>query len=512
MSLAPALSKILINSVDYAEYVIGNLTVELPTIIEGIGGANFRLRNLNGECNAISPFHDVDIRIWREGDTETSVLTGKVMKKTAVGSKSNNEFYLDIEVEDLGYEAIVPPAFLTKGYSESTPKTIIQDALALTTSLSLDITDDASELDSTHDEPFEAWTPMQVIQKMCQISKAGTAIGANGYIDTSGKVHIFKRGKYTSAITPVILNYQYIQDVHPVRSKFTHYGTAEQMYPLSGDMCESLTPAEGVWTSGDSGTVWLDPEIKNIGDASIKKYLEYWYGMVYSKLTFTYNAGYEPDLTENFGLQNTVFQLRGEKVFDGTFKMFLEDDAGNKVVRNLPMTVERNDGTFEWSLVTAPIGLINSHEWQQWTGTTFNWAKIKKLHFWMLFSGAPVLSPEQKISSGTFWIDGFRMNIKRYRYTETATATYGTRTQKSSFGEETSDAECQKIAEAFINDAKTLDERIEQLTVEGNNGYKPAYKQPIILSNEGIDKTFRIVNITHEVENTKWKTILDLIL
>ena len=486
--------------------IIESLTITLPLLSRGVGGFSCKLPNTNGEYTGkITDFDHILIYLWRKGASMKKVFGGKILLPGTEGYGSSQEYYLLLSGMDIGQELLVPPNLMKKVYETVNGKTIIQDAIDLCNEVTKKFVDVDNEIASTHDFEFQEVTPHAVIKDVCEIAKtSGGAVGFDGYIDPAGNVHIFKRGKYTSSVslTERIEHYKKEDDVHRVRNKIKVYGAAERAYPPDrDDWTESLTPADGSWTSGTgTGSVSFDTAEKILGTGSIK--LDVTGSDYYGRLIFTLNDGKEANCYDvPDGYADITFQVKLEEAYSGDITLQLEDDAGMVCRREL--NAKKN----EWVLVNLACGRGARDQWTYNLSNTqpFNWKKVKKVDVTCHFPAT---------GTGAFWIDNLFFNKRRFEgVAEDATSQskYGVRWKEPIIDDSLkSDAECLKRAESFLD---FLREKVITLTnfeVEGDNDFKPGDKQLVVIPNDNIDEYFRILEVRHVIRGVNWSTFLTL--
>jgi len=162
-----------------------------------------------------------------------------------------------------------------------------------------------------------------------------------------------------------------------------------QSYSSSpGAWSESLSPPEGVWSSGTgTGNVYLCSDQKVEGSYSIEhrtEGLDYW-----GCLVFTLHDDMEVD-TNVFTL--LAFYIRLESNFD-FIRVELHDYAG-MVVRRYVDGLRSN----EWIGLTLGMGDAYSEDWEHCLSNTqpFDWSEVKTILCYANFEGT---------GTGSFWID-----------------------------------------------------------------------------------------------------------
>jgi len=486
--------------------IVENLTITLPLLNRGVGGFTCKLPNMNAEYTGeISDFDHILLYLWRKGANIKKVFGGKILLPGTEGYGSSQEYYLLLNGMDIGQELLVPPNLVKKVYENVNGKTIIEEAIDLCNEVTKKFVDADNEIASTHDFEFQEVTPDSVIKDVCENAKtSGGAVGFDGYIDPAGNVHIFKRGKYTSSVslTEKIEHYKKEDDVHRVRNKIKVYGAAERAHPLDKDAwTESLTPADGSWSSGTgTGSVSFDTTEKIVGTGSIK--LAVTGSDYYGRLIFTLNAGKEANCYDvPDGYADITFQIKLQEAFSGDITLQLEDDAG-MVCRK-----ELNAKKAEWVLVNLACGRVAKDQWtySPFNSQVFDWKKVKKVDITCHFPAT---------GTGAFWVDNLFFNKRRFEgFAEDATSQgkYGVRWKEPIVDDSLkSDAECLKKAESFRDFLKEKVITLTDFEVEGDNGFNPGDKQLVAIPNDDINEYFRILEIRHVIRGVNWSTFLTL--
>jgi len=504
-----------------AKDAIDEMTLRMSLLSKGIGGGNIRLLNTNAEyTDKVNEFDTILIYLWREGSTMTKIFGGKIIKVTAEGSLTSGEYYLNCEVEDFGHELLAPPNLITKTYENTDGNTIVNDAIAACSFVTNIFVEDIA---STHNLEFEDETPYNVIKEIMEKGEdAAGNVGYDGYVDPAGNLVMFARNSKTSGITPTIYEYSRSKDAHPVRNWVKVRGANEKTYPTPRDnWCETtLTPTEGSW-SADFGygagainvqsTPFIDAKI---GSAVIE--VNVTTATMYVTATFTFNAGYEPDLSSPHSYRKLEMWIAVEDQYSGTIYVILEDDAGNKTMRSV-QTGEKKT----WNHINLEIGKGYEAYWDEDPANTasFNWAKIKKISIQAGFRGVETvwwlqwlpIQPVGAEGTGKLLIDAMHLAEATFEAVAEDTASqskYGVRKAKPKKDKDLkSDEECKRAAEDELKKLKESAEQVETLLVEGNY-YKVGYKQNV--STQDFNITWRILECVHTLVGTIWDTELKI--
>lgn len=560
------------NEIEVQEKVLGEMKITLPTLLNGIASVQFKLDNTDSlYTGEFEEFDPLEVSLWRAGSEPTLIFSGRIMVIKFIGNINKNDYSLQVIAEGKGYKLISPPNFLKKKYDNEGGKQIMIDAVDLTDLGKL--IDPGSECTSIHDYDFKYATPMQVLRQILRDAKAGAAIGFNGFVSVTGTVYIFERGRYGGNgidLTGKIRNYVLSRDMHRVINEQTVYGIAKKCYPANQDLwtepvlgntsnmtadadsgqkivsvvhasgfnvgdhvkiediasqeCNRIANisgsdlimednlvnnytvaasgkvtelyiVDGHWESGQN--LRFDDVKKLIGDHSIKTFGGPYY---YLRSRFILNEGKEANCYDDYGLQNLALYVTMDDNFAGLLIVHLQDTASRWIERQVGVGKKT-----EWSLINIPCGRVNKEQWT-YGSSGFSWNAVKVIRVYNNFIGS---------GSGTFWIDRLHFNNARFSHTASDQGSkdaYGTRIGKPIFDDMlNSDLDCQQVAERIINNLKVPLNNVESILVEGSKLFTPAYTQLIVLPNENVSELYHIDKITHIVEKTKWKVLLELI-
>ena len=486
--------------------IIDDLTVTQPILSKGISGAKMHIFNPDGVYTGLVSETDVIlIYLWRDGDAQKKIFGGRVVAPGSDASLTANEFYITIDAHDHGWELHKPASLVDTVYAATSGKTIIQNAVDLCAYLSKKFVDVDNDIASTHDVELNGVTPGNVINDISKIAEtSGGVVGFDGYVDPAGNLNVFKREKYTSPVNPaVVLNYKYNVDTDRIVNKQKVYGAAESIYPAGGDLCESLTPTEGVWSAiTGSSYVYLEDTEKLFGSHSIRGQLEA--NGPTLMMRFTFNSSYEPDCSypplRRYG--EMVFYVKFNNVWNDAIWVVLCDDAGKRVTRYVRATYDN------WAPVVIPMGVKTANkEWLPWPGdATFNWAKIVYVQVYIWTANVN--------NTGSVYIDGLHFGGRRYEgeYEDSASeATYWTRQAEPIVDDGLrSNAQCTLYAKGVVQYLKDAITTFEDFKVIGDNRYLPGYKQTLALTVDNIAADFKIIEVRHKIIETYWETTLML--
>jgi hypothetical protein len=496
--------------------VIDDMTITLPLLENGVSGADLTFPNINGAYTGkISQFDRIIVYLWRKGDTMKKEFGGEVSDYGYNGSEKDNEYYIHLSCMDLGQQLQAPESLLQKSCSSVNGKTIILDAIALCPRLTDKFVDVDGDIASTHDMIYDDVLPYGVVTEICKKAETiGGVIGFDAYVDPAGNAHVFARNKYTSTVdlTGKILTYDHPFNAHSIKNKMTVFGALKKQLPLGGDeWTEPPSDPPPDWDNdGDAGTVisrssesqagnysakgaelesndhrtWIHMRRKNIGvvpcDFPKKHYKKVWF-----KLKWKNSRGYQPWYGEVILRKNSTHYVSHQ--FSGAIVAKQDDWVVFEISVGRDETAE--DYSKTWT------------KWGNWVDE--DWAEITEAIFTLVWDPIPG-------GNGELFADGlhFKTYCNATVSDPVSIAKYGVRcAEPQSDDALQSDDECEKKAKSLID---FLKESIESLplTIDGDNAFVPGYKQRIIISNDGLDVYFRILEITHHVRGVDWTTTL----
>jgi len=488
---------------------IESLEITLPILSRGLAGAKFKLPNFNQQYTGKVKEHDVTlIWLYRTGDTAKKVFGGRVSKVSYEGTAGAPEYYIYVECMDHGDEMQVPPSLLQKVYTGTNGKTIIKDAVALCSYLSNYGVDRSNAIASTHSYVFDEKTPWNVIRDVadaCQTSSG--AVGFDGYVDPAGNLWIFARGANNSTVdlTDKIIRYKIEYDTYRVKNKIKVYGKAGQIgVPGDSGRCEP--------SDMDSWTVdSLDNWILDIGAAKYVSMTIKKVGATSLQCNTQTDSPYEVKFHRN--LSSICLFGKGAYQTLNFFIMIYWGPAGTKTVQlyapdssnyfyaTMNVTTYNN-----WAFNQFELG--PNQEYDEVKNPSGPWHKVGSPSWANITAIAFDITSNQ--ADGVF-LDGLYFGHGRWRGTaedSTSQSLYGVRMPEPTIDDSlTSDDECSKRAQSLLAYYK---DKVTTLTVEtfGNNAFKPGDMQNITLSNDNISGSFRILEITHTLQDVLWKTEL----
>jgi hypothetical protein len=468
---------------------IESLEITLPILSRGLAGAKFKLPNFNGQYTGKVKEHDI-VLIWlyRTDETFTKVFGGRVSKVTYEGIAGGPQYYIYVECMDHGWELQVPPALVQKAYTNTNGKTIIKDAVAVCSYLTDYGVDQSNAIASTHSYVFDEKTPWNVIREVadaCQTS--GGAVGFDGYVDPAGNFWIFPRGSNNSTVdlTDKIIRYKVEYDTYRVKNKIKVYGRQAK---ILGPLDESTSN----WSS--SGTVSLDSGDVMEGSYSIKATRNS-NGV---NLRYHFSNPISCKFSGDYKKLHLWVKVSADN-FDNNAEIYVQlfEDYNNFIGFVKYFKTPSNG---KWIELEIPLG--PGMEWLYYLGIMPNWQNINDLEV-KFMNGYTV-------ANLTLKLDGVRF-IQRYSSTVenlVSEVTYGTRMPEPTVDDSLqSDAECTNKAQSLLS---YYQDKVTTLTVEtfGNNAFRPGDMQSITLSNDNISGSFRILEITHTLQDVFWKTEL----
>jgi len=337
--------------------------------------------------------------------------------------------------------------------------------------------------------------PLDFIAKTAD--KAGV-IGFDYRVEYDGLFAFFARGSKTSPIslTDVIKYSNYRRTVHRFRNRIYVYGATEKVIPYNADYwTESLSNEDGDW-SAQEGTVSLD------GDSYKGSYcilLTSSIGAAFPRAIFTFKSGKEINCNKL-------------KLFKFAYKSACWGVAGCVLSGTLDFAIWDINGRMAEQFIDA-INDVNYHEVDVEMG--------RKAVKWVVFDPAFDWSKIKKIGIGQYLVGGstayLRIDFEHFkgvRYGESyphyncgvaipqenITDPTDIREMVEVDEELHSDAECIARAKAYLD---WLKDEAELLTLQteildfGSNRIQPGDMQPVVLPNENINKSFRVLSIDY---------------
>ena len=489
--------------------LVEELTVTRPLLNNGIAGAKLSIPNFAGSYNGLIKNQDAIIIWLARDDANLGVLAYKVFGGKVVTSTNRGErygaFYIDLDCHGHAYELNIPPALLQKYYAATNGRTIIEDALGLCNYFaqhpiatmwfdnagSSGSTDD--RINSTHDAVYDEELPMTVIQEILEKAKNPAAVqGFDAYETPAGCVigHLRNSLDFVSPIASITPeSYQKSEDWHRVRNKIKVYGCFNDNAQMPKD--ENWTESLLNWVAG-KGTLSLT-DSNEAGTYSI---------LCSTTGTQTlFSRTLQPELMTASGLKRTTknsfgkihfyWLTNGTPVSNGASIVLQAPDTSNYFIQYLSGT----SGSL--TLTLGPDG--------GWTSSgSPNWDNIQKI----------TLSVVSSVSNFGTLIDNLRLREGRFyalKEDSESQSVYGMRMDEPIVDDSLkSDAECQGRAESIIAVLKDLLITLSDVVVDGDHRYNPGDRQRIVVSNDGLDAYFRIIQVQHSVKGTQWNSVLTL--
>jgi len=475
-----------------------NLEIPLPLLSRGIGGATFQLQNFASAYTGLIAEHDkVAIWLYRAGDTAKKVFGGRISKLGYEGIPGAPEYYMHVECMDFGEQLQVPPNLFSKSYDNVNGKTILTDAIALCPDLVSTHVDPNNLIATTHTVDYEEVLPWDVVREiMAAVKKADGTTGFDGYIDPTGDVYVFPWGANTSAVdlTDKIISYRKDGDTYRVKNKNKVYGSSGKIFPSDLDSwSESLSG----WTA-ISGTPSLESTIKREGAHSLRVDAA---SSVEGNIYRIFDVLSKP--------QTFVVWIRIPGNLGGgyAYVRLWAPDSSNYFQADIKSFIEGqcilNFGLLSLALGPNQMYDPNNNPTGAWTKTgNPQWSQISGLQLIICTLGAA----SYYCYDGDFgFLGGAFSGISEDAGSETL---YGTR-MPTPVTDTTlkSDAECLKSAEGLT---KLFKDKVVTWNVRtfGNNAFNPGDMQPIVIANDSINESFRILEIKHKVDDVYWETVL----
>ena len=386
-------------------------------------------------------------------------------------------------------------------------KTIIKDAVALCSYLSDYGVDQGNAIASTHSYEFDEKTPWNVIKEVadaCQTS--GGAVGFDGYVDAPGNLWIFQRNSSNSTVdlTDKIIRYKIDYDTYRVKNKIKVYGK-DGVIGIPGETGYCIPSDKDSWTV-DSLANW----VAVLGELSINtadkvvgaNCLQAWTGAsgnyVHFRRWFSETiSAVGTGLLKTLNLYVYIVDIGA----DIKKLRLLAPDTSNYFELNIETP------TYGWLLKQYQLGTNQEYD------ATFNpngiWNKVGNPN-WMTLKGIEFYTHWANVNKNQL-IDGLYFGHGRWRATasdSTSQGLYGVRMPEPITDDSlTSDDACLKKAQSLLSYYK---DRVTTLTLTtfGDNGFKPGDRLHVVLSNDGIDDYFRILEVRHTLQDVLWQTEL----
>lgn len=490
-----------------------NINIVLPILSRGLAGATFTLPNFDGAYTGdFAEGDDILISLYRTGAAATHVFGGKITKLTP-NSPESPQHYLKVEAIDKGQAMQVPDSLFSAWYAGTGGKGIIIDAVEAA-GLTEDVDPD-DDIASTHDKSFDEVLHWNAVKEMCDAVVMGDGgIGADGYVDHDGVVHVFKRGIHASTVslTDKIKNYSVDNDWYRIRNKVKVYSNPPKVdpanqptiipghaYPSSHDDWTKVADdanwieASGVidWPTADPsplGGDYLRFTAASPGPCSFRR--------VHDLVNCLAKGGFK---SLNFWLKSypsTTYAIRllapdTTSYFETPYNF---PTGGRQAYTDWVLNSIWFGPDYEYNADTNPQGI-----WEPNGSPSPSWQNIRGIMF------IPVWDV-----GWTFSVDGLYYGNAPYQ-AEVAAApgAYGVRCLEPQWVEGLrSDYECEQYAKGLLEYYKNK-VRTVNVSTFGDNAFVPGYMQPITIANDNItDESFRILEIVHHVEDVDWTTSL----
>jgi hypothetical protein len=466
---------------------------------------------MSGPYNGLIKGQDAII-IWiARADANLGVPAYKAFGGRIVSMSNRGDdfgaFYVDLDCHGHAYELDIPPALLQARYAATNGRTIIEEALALcsyvakhpTASMWFDnagstgSTDD--QIDSDHDAVYDEELALAVIQEI--LEKAINPEATQGFdcYETPGGVlvgHLRGSADFVSPIDGIYpQSYKKGVDVHRVRNKIKVYGATGKKDPLLGD---EYTESTDDWTS--DGTLDITSITKKMGTYSVKAdrtAVMVWAERALPNVIMTdYRCGYK-----RVHVWLMPFPTVGD---DSYLYIFLcAPDYANSF-RYTSGIIKKG----VWTEFDLPIGR-DSAIWETASGTP-DWNDIESIRF--------VMEPVGGSQPMTLYMDNLFFAEARFSGVATdfdSQQAYGVRCSKPIVDDSLlSDAECLARAESIKAVLKDPVVTLSEVNVDGDHRYNPGDLQRVIVANDDLDESFRIIEASPIVRKSQWDTLLTL--
>jgi len=493
------------------EDLADRLEITTPLLNNAVNGAFFSVPNFGGAYNTLIKEHDI-VLIWLSrdvddlGDPLYKRFGGRVVAPTKI-SRAYGDHFIDVECHGFAAELNIPPALLQEIYAAVNGRTIVEAAVALaayvvkhpTAAKWFDNTGSSGSTDdrinSTHDVSYDEVKPLVSIQEIIEKALNPASVqGFDMYEMPSGVLvgHLRNSLDFVSPIAELTPEaYKYKRDAHRVRNKIKVYGAQTKKQPLDGD---SYSEATTNWTS--DGTLSADGSDKQVGSYSIKAtvaaIIVYAQRSLDNIVTTDFRKGYKK-LHVYAKCDNTVGN-NSDLIIS-----LCAPDYANSFFHVIPMI----NGV--WQEITIPIGR-NEKIWAVGGGGAPDWNNIQNIRFTLNSSGGS--------ATVTLHIDNLFFSDARFDGSaedEASQATYGVRVPDPVVDEALqSDAECEARAESLVAQQKDPILTLENVLTDGDHRLWPGDRQHTHGSNDGIDETFRIVEVKDVVKKCQWDAVLAL--
>jgi hypothetical protein len=493
----------------------GTLEITLPILSRGIGGAKFRLQNFDAEYTGVIAKDDpILILLQREGDSETPVFGGRITKLTNLGTPP--EYWIDLECMDYGQQLQNPPVLVRKWYTPTLGKTILKDTVDLCPDLSSTTIDEANDIATYHSPSYDEVLPWTVVKEICDAVTCNDGVkGVDGYVNAGGGTVMFERGKNTSpvSLTNKVLNYTKSDDVYRVKnSKIKVYGAAPK---VGGPNAESSVvghkyPNADEWTTGADSANWVPTNgAITFPSASPRggNCLRYTNG---TTGPYSFLRMHDPiNPLAKGGCKSINFWIRSDEASPSWGIKLLAPDTTNYFLLGAAQSASGTwasenfffGPTYEYDATLNPTGI-----WQK--NANADWTNIQGIQFFV-YGGTPTY---------VYDVDGlFYGNAPFQAETDdsdadaaASIAAYGAITMEPTTVDNlSSDYDCLLWAKGlrsyYLNPVTSLN-----LRTFGDNLFTPGDMQPLVLVNDAISDSFRILEVVHTLQDVWWETKLTL--
>lgn len=465
-------------------------------MMEEVSNFELALYNFDKQYIETYPIHNKDfVRIFiGRGAVLPQVFQGKVEEIDAESEAMYHEMTLKGRCigEDL-YRRLVTELFQNQK-GEYIVKTLLDKYCSFLRHRRNDV-ELIEDTDTTYTELESINKPLKdLLDKIASTADKAGVIGYDFRIEFDGLFAFFPRGSKTSPISLADVNKysNYRRTVHRIRNRILIYGAQEKTYPLDMDSwTESLTD----WSSDGYGTLSTSTD-KVYGAYSIQVQRNDRYVQMTRSNIGPVKCGFgTPD---HFNTKNLFFYPHANAIGKSQIAIhFYAPDALNFISWFLPYDSFQME---KWNGLKLTFGPKEPHvhvgpaEGIWWYTGNPDWNDIQKVKFTMDHSG----STDTSLKVDKMYFSGARWSAIAENIADPTDIREMTETDE----ELHSDAECLARAEAYLD---WLKDEAELLTLQteildfGSNRIQPGDMQPVVLPNENVNKSFRVLNIDYNL-------------
>lgn len=336
------------------------------------------------------------------------------------------------------------------------------------------------------------------------IAKTADKAGVIGYdyrIAYDGKFEFFARGSKNSSIslTDLIKHAVYRKTVHRIRNRIYVFGKQGKLVPGDGDAwTEDITCVDGTW-SATNATISRDATKKFRGAASIRIDISSG-GLVY--IDFTFKDGKELDCRRKLDELRFMYDGVGTGFPLGLLSsgiiLYLYDLEGRYIAQDVH--VENDD---DWHEHVFSVGKTDG----KWVlgYASFDWRKVKRIRVVTeLVSGTSAVVRLDNLYSSFARFGVHFPHIGSGSDVPVESITDPSEVREFQETDEELGSEAEVLARAYAlldwlkDPAENVTAQTEILDL-GNNHLQPGDMQPIVLPNENINGSFRVLSIDYRL-------------